>query len=93
MSGIHRDAVIRCQSGERSKSTQVRSSTMRLPFPIADIPECPPPPSCAHGGRSGSPRSHSNADDVDGSRSRHLSARVWKVLKRPTSEGATHHGS
>jgi hypothetical protein len=33
---------------------------------------------CAHGGRPRPPRRRSNADDVDGSRSRHLSARVWK---------------
>ena len=29
---------------------------------------------------------------VDGSRSRHLSAKVWKLLKQPRAKGAIHHG-
>jgi integrase len=32
------------------------------------------------------------ADDVDDSRSRHLSAKVWMLSKRPRAKGATRHG-
>ena len=35
---------------------------------------------------------NSIADEVDGSRSRHLGAKVWRLSKHPRAKGATHHG-